>query len=294
MISSSGLSRGRFYLIILLHQILTALAFPMAKLGLNEIDPYSFAFIRFTAMSLVYLPVLWFLRNQTSISGRDHARIFIIGLLIIPLNQVVYLVGQSLTSAGHSSLLFATTPVFIYILAILALGEKVTFRRVLGIGVALVGVYLVLTGGKARFGLEFLLGDVLIMVAVVAWAAGTVLTKPLAVKYGTFRVLGLALLYGSAVFWPYGLYRALGADFSLLTWRGYLSLFYMAIMVSVGAYFIWYWVIKYVEVSRLAVVQNIQPIIATAVAALILSETVSSGFILGGLVILGGVILTEL
>lgn len=282
------------YLVILGHQIVTALAFPMAKLGLNEIEPFTYALFRFALASIVYIPVLFLLRKKKVIPLRVHLKIFLIGIIIIPLNQVVFLVGQSRTTAGHSSLLFATIPIFIYILAIIFLKEKATIRQTLGIIIAAVGVYLILSNGHFEFDGDYLVGDLLILVAVLAWAVATIMVKPLAVEYGAFRVTGLALLYGSLLYMPYGIYRFLSFDTSTLTISAYISVLYLALVVSVLAYFLWYWVLKYMAASRVAVIQNIQPIIATAVAVVLLNETIGQNFIIGGIIIIAGVIITEL
>lgn len=221
-------------------------------------------------------------------------KIILAGLIIIPFNQVLYLLGQSKTSAAHSSLLFATIPIFLYILAILFLNEKPTFRRTIGILVASTGVFIILGGGKVEFGSEYLTGDLLILIAVLAWAIGTVILKPMAVKYGAFRVTGLALVSGSIVYFPYGLYKALEYSTLSITIIGWLSIFYMAVMVSIIAYFLWYWTLKYMEASRIAALHNIQPIIATIVAAFLLGEIISGTFVLGGCIAIAGVILTEI
>jgi drug/metabolite transporter (DMT)-like permease len=276
------------------HQIVTALAFPMAKLGLNEIEPFTFAFLRFVLASIIYIPVLFLLRKKKHIPPRVHFRIFIIGIILIPFNQVLFLIGQARTTAGHSSLLFATIPIFIYVLAIIFLHEKATLRRTLGIIVAAIGVYLILSNGHLEFGGEYFVGDLIVLVAVIAWAVATIMVKPLAVEYGAFRVTGLALLYGSLLYIPYGFYRFLSFNLSDITTSGWISVIYLAVVVSVLAYFLWYWVLKYLEASRLAVIQNIQPIIATAVAFVLLHETIGQNFIIGGVIIIAGVILTEL
>lgn len=282
------------YSVILFHQLLTSLAFPIAKLGLNQIDPFTYAFIRFTLSSAIYLPILLLLRNRMKIPARDHLRIFLIGIILIPFNQVLFLLGQSMTSASHSSLLFATVPIFIYVLAIVFLGEKPTVRRTAGILVAAGGVYVILSGGTPVSGTASLAGDLLILLAVVAWAVATVMAKPLAVRYGAFRVTGHALVYGSLLYFPYGLYRAVDFRFDGVSWVGWFSVLYMALVVSLVAYILWYWVLKYMEASRVAVLQNIQPVIASAVAAVVLAEQISSGFVLGGIIVIAGVVLTEL
>jgi len=100
------------YSMVLLHQLLAAFAFPFAKLGLNELDPLVYAFFRFSLSSMIFLPILYFLHNKQLIIRKDRLKIIIAGLIIIPFNQVLFLVGQSKTSASHSSLLFATIPTF--------------------------------------------------------------------------------------------------------------------------------------------------------------------------------------
>ncbi|MCX6826424.1 MAG: DMT family transporter, partial [candidate division Zixibacteria bacterium] len=76
-----------------------------------------------------------------------------------------------------------------------------------------------------------------------------------------------------------------------LTW---FSIIYMAVVISTLAYFLWYWILKYMEASRVAVVQNIQPIIASAVSAVVLAEPISADFVIGGIIVMAGVLLTEI
>ncbi|MCP4706045.1 MAG: DMT family transporter, partial [candidate division Zixibacteria bacterium] len=251
------------YLVIMLHQILAACAFPIAKLGLHEIDPFVFAFFRFSFASLVYAPILIFLSKRQKISKKDNRRILLGGMVIIPFNQVLYLIGQSKTLANHSGLLFATVPVFLYILAIFILKEKATLRKTAGILVATIGVYTILSGGKVEFGTEYLYGDILILICVLAWACGTIILKPLTNKYGAFRVIGLALTYGSIAYFPFGFWQASQAPLSSISLTGWLSVCYMAVGLSVLGYFFWYWTLKYMDVTQMAILHNFKPIIAT-------------------------------
>jgi len=246
--------RWVLYSVILLGQFLTAIAFPIAKIGLNDIDPLVYAFIRFFLSSVIYLPIIIALNRENPIIKRDHFRIFIIGLLMIPGNQVLFLVGQSMTSAGHASLLFATVPIFIYTLAIIFLNEKATFRKTLGILIAVAGVYIIISGGHIEFGGDFLVGDLLILAAVIAWAVSTVLIKPLVIKYGAFRITGTAIVYGSLVYFPFGLIKMIPLEFELITKAAWFSVIYMGIIVTVIAYSMWYWTLKYMPASRLAII----------------------------------------
>jgi drug/metabolite transporter (DMT)-like permease len=280
--------------LMLFHQFISSFAYPVSKAGLDKINPFAFAFFRFTIAAAIFCLILALRQDKEKIPFSDHVRLAVIGLLLIPGNQLIFLIGQSMTTAAHGSLLFATTPIFIYVLAIFILGERFTFRRAVGILIAAAGVYVIMSGGKIQFGAENLAGDLLILIAVLAWALGTILGKPLAQKYGAFRATALSLTYGGLIYFPYGAYKIAGLRMDSIPILAWLSIFYMAVVISVAAYFIWYWILKYVEASRVAVLQNIQPIIATSAGAIFLSEPISREFILGGIIVIGGVLLTEL
>ena len=279
--------------VLLFQQTLGAICFPIAKYGLETIDPFVFAFYRFVISAVVLLLVVRLQKHARPIDRADYWRIIGLGVIIIPFNQVMYLFGQSLTGAGHGSVLFATTPIWIFLAALVHLKEKVIARRVVGIVVALVGVIITVTGGAIQISTEYLWGDLIILIAVFAWAYYTVLGKPLARKYGAIRITAYALASGSALYFPFGLYAACRVDYSATTVGAWASVVYMALGVSVGAYVLWYWVLKYMDASRIAVFHNLQPIIATVVAYFWLGEQLGLSFFVGGVIVLAGVMIAE-
>jgi len=205
----------------------------------------------------------------------------------------MYLYGQKLTAAGHGSLLFATVPIWIFLGAMIHLKEKFRWRRAVGVLIGLTGVIVIITAGAVEIGREDLTGDLIILLAVIAWAYYSILGKPLVEKYGAFRVTAYALASGSALYLPFGLYRAVVFDYSQVTIGAWLSVLYVALGVSVAAYVLWYWVLKQMDASRIAVWHNIQPIIASVVAYFFLHEPLGWSFVIGGVIVLIGVIVTE-
>ncbi|MCK4573634.1 MAG: DMT family transporter [candidate division Zixibacteria bacterium] len=275
-------------------QLLGALTFPVAKFGLGSIEPFTFAFYRFLISSIVLLAMVALGKKGVPIAKSDRWKIVGLGFLIIPLNQVTYLFGQSLTGVGHGSFLFATTPIWIFIAALIHLKEKLVIRRAVGIVIAMAGVVAIMTSGAIVISADYLWGDLIILVAVIAWAYYSVFGKPLVEKYGAVRVTAYALASGSVLYFPFGLYSAIAFDYSAVPAGAWLSVLYVAVGTSVGAYTLWYWVLKQMEVSRIAVYHNAQPIIATVVANLWLGEQFGPMFLIGGIVILVGVITAEL
>ncbi|MDF1544921.1 MAG: DMT family transporter [bacterium] len=286
---------GRLIVTVLLfQQILGAMAFPISKFGLAVIEPFTFAFYRFLISSILLLAIVRMRKQGIPVEKKDWWKIIGLGVLIIPLNQTLYLWGQSMTAAGHGSFLFATVPIWILLMALTHLKEKLVWRRIVGVLVAFSGVGVIMFSGAASFGRDYLWGDFIILVAVIAWAYYTVFGKPLVQKYGAFRVTAYSLASGSVIYFPFGLYMAMKFDYSQATVGAWGAVLYMAIGTSVAAYVLWYWVLKFMEVSRIAVFQNMQPIMASLVAMVWLGEPLGWTFVIGGSVALLGVIVAEI
>ncbi|MGH8016220.1 MAG: DMT family transporter, partial [Candidatus Zixiibacteriota bacterium] len=174
------------------------------------------------------------------------------------------------------------------------LKEKLIMRRAVGIIVAVVGVGIIMFGGAVKIGKEYLIGDLIILLSVWAWATYTILGKPLVKKYGAFRVTAYALSSGTVLYIPFGLYSASQIEYAQTTPAAWLSVLYMALGVSIVAYVMWYWVLKHIEATRMAVFHNIQPVLASVIAYLWLGEPLGAPFIVGGLTVLAGVIVAEI
>ncbi len=275
-------------------QLVASFCYPIAKEGLAIIEPFTFAFYRFLLSSAFLLTLVKLKRYETKIERADWKKIILLGFLIIPLNQTLFLLGQSMTGAGHGAFIFSTTPVWIFVLAIIHLGEKGGVRRTIGFTVATLGVLTIMFSGAVEIGIDYLIGDLIILVSVGAWGYYTIIGKKLVSKYGALRLTAYALATGSVMYFPFGLYRAIIFDYSETTLVAWGSVVYMALGLSGFVYILWYWLLKYLDASRIAVYHNAQPVIATLIAWSVLGEEVGVSFLIGGAAVIGGVLITEL
>ncbi len=278
---------------IILIQVLDAVCFPITRYGTLIIEPFTFAFFRFVISSIVLLTVVRFRKRKPPVERKDWPKIFLLAVFIIPGNQMLYMFGQSMTAAGHGAFLFATSPVWIFLLAIIHLKEKIMAKRVAGIVLSFGGVLIIMLGGQANFGFDYLLGDLIILIAVLAWCYYTIIGKPLVEKYGAFRMTAYALAIGSGLYFPFGLYRALSFDYTGVTAGAWGAVAFMALGMSVGLYVLWYWLLKHMDASRVAIWHNLFPVISAVVAYFFLGEPLTTAFVVGGVVVLAGVTITE-
>lgn len=270
--------------------------FAFARHVLQQADPFAIAFLRFCLATSCLIPLALIKARRDGairVSREDWKKIFFLGFAIIFFNQTLYLLGQSLTSASHAGLIFSATPIFVYLLAIKHLGESWSYQKGIGVLAAVCGSALIVFENGLDFNVDFIVGDGIILVAVIAWAYYTVYGKPLVEKYGALRVTAYALGSGSVMYFPFGLYRTITADLTQIDSMGWVSIFYIGIVTSVIGYSIWYWMLKHMEAGKASVLTNVQPIVAGAMGYYFLGETISWMFALGGGIIVVGVTITQ-
>jgi drug/metabolite transporter (DMT)-like permease len=282
------------HLVMLLHSIISAGTYLAAKRALGELGPFEVALARFTLAGLVFGTLLW--RTRVRIARADLPGILLLGFIAVPLNQGFFLAGLSMSTPAHAALLYALTPIFVFLFARVRLGERATVLKVTGIAVAFAGVLVVLgargsvaLGGSSRA----LAGDLLMLLAVVAWAMFAVGGKVYVQRYGPVASTSAAIVAGTLVYLPVGFAASDLHRFAALTPGAWGSLAYLVVMTSVVAYLLYYWSLARAEASRVAIWSNLQPVLTALLAWAVYGDRLTAPFVAGGAMVLAGVVLTE-
>ncbi len=280
---------------MLAYSVLSAGTYLAAKRAVGELSPFEVALFRF-ALAGVFYVALW-RSSRVRIPGRDLLALAGLGVLAIPVNQGLFLYGMTLTTPGHGALLYALAPVFVFLLARWRLGERATALELAGVAVALAGVVVVLTGrgvvAAAADAGRGLRGDLLILLAVVAWSFYGVAAKPYAERYGARSSAGAALAFGCAAYLPVGLALSSPSSFLRASAGGWASLVYLALLSSVAGYVLYVWALRHTEAGRVAIWSNTQPVLTAALSWAIFGERVTATFVVGGAMVIAGVVMTE-
>ena len=286
------INRNRLvYPLIVVGQLIAGGTFPIAKIALAHFEPFTLAVTRFVIASVCMFSIVKFSGRLQRIEKSDWWRFVWLGLLAVPLNQLLFLYGLQFTTPGRSALYYGATPAFVFILAIWYLKEKISLLKILGIAISFAGVVIILRTG--RFDADTLFGDSLVILAVIAYAGYTIFGKPLILKYGPLTTTAYALVVGTALYLPLGVVYAARFDYGSVPAAGWLSLLYIAIVTSVIAYSIWFWALGRMEASKLSIFQNLQPIIAAILSFMFFGESFGWDFYIGGSMVIAGVVLTQ-
>jgi len=278
---------------MLIHSAISAGTYLAAKRGLEELGPVELALARFAFAGGIYL--LLVVRSRVRVERADWPQLLGLGFLGVCVNQLLFLTGMRLTTAGHGALLYALTPVFVLLIAWARRSERPGAGRVAGIGLAFAGTAVVLLsrGLLTAGGRSALLGDLIVLGAVVAWSFFAIGGKRMAERYGPTAASGWALLVGTALYLPFGLAFADLSSFQGLGAGTWAAVAYLVLVTNVAGWLIYASALARADASRVAVWSNLQPVLTALASWWLHGERLTPSFVAGGAMVLLGVWLTE-
>ncbi len=281
------------HLLMLLHSALSAGTYIAGKRALAELGAAELAIVRFVLSATIHAALL--LRLRARFDRRDLLGLAVLGVLAVAVNQFLFLQGLALSTPGHAALLYALTPVFVFVIGWMRGTERARALKIAGIALAFGGTLVVLAGRGvlAAGGRDALLGDLMLLGAVVAWSIYAVGGKAYAGRYGGPEVGSYTLVLGTLLYAPVGLFFVTPAHFARLSPWGWAGLLYLVVVTSVVAWLIYYWALARAEASRVAIWSNLQPVLTAVLAWAIYGEALTAPFVAGGAMVLAGVVLTE-
>ena len=282
------------YLVVVIQMLIAGGTHIVAKAVVRDIDAATLTFVR-SIISTAGLGLFLALKGRRiAIERGDWGRLALLGLFGIPINQFFYLYGVNFSTAANGALLYATTPVFVLLLSRMMLNERITPKKTFGILLAFAGVAVVVFERGIDFSSEYTYGNFMILLAVIAWALFTIYGKPMILKYGAMQTTSVAMILGMVMFLPVGIVASIQFPFAELTSAHWSGILYLGVGTSIFGYMLWYSALGRIEASKLAVFANGQPIVATILSLVFLDYAITGEFIIGGVVTIAGVILTQL
>jgi len=282
------------YYILILQQIIASTTHIIAKNVLLSVPSPLLLVLRAFIASTGYIVYLMFKKEKLfRIERKDLLGFIILAFLNIPVNQFLFFMSLKYTSPPNVALAYALSPAFILVIAYFFLKEKLSRLKTLGIMIALGGTLLILFEKGLNISSDNFLGNLLALSASLAWAIYTIVGKKYVLKYGAIYTTAVAMCFGLILFLP--VFFLLRPDYALSQIDTSLwgQIFYLGLITSGVAYVLWYFALKKMEAGKLAVFNNLQPILTTILAIIFLDYSLTSYFIVGGILTIIGVIVTQ-
>ncbi|WP_250284477.1 MULTISPECIES: DMT family transporter [unclassified Frankia] len=242
----------------------------------DEVSPVALSFWRWAIASVVLVPfVARAPRAQWWLARAHLGYLCLTGFLgVTAFNTLVYVAGRT-TSATNLALLAVAAPVFIVLLARVLDDTPITWMRLVGMIVALVGVVVLITDGSLT-GLRFHSGDLWMLLSTLTFACYSVLVrrKPPQLRSSVF--LASVFGAGTAFLLPLYLGDVLLADGRMsLDGPVLWSLLYIGVLSSAVAFTAWNRSIAVIGASRAGFIYYLEPVATALVAWPVLGERVA-------------------
>lgn len=271
----------------------------VVKVGLRTIDPLAFNLVRFVCASGLLLVVARVREGTLQVERRDRGRLILAGLIGHAIYQICFIEGVARTTASSASLLFGASPVVIALVSRLAGHERIHLAGAAGALLGFYGVFLIVGGAGVAAGASGIpgsqiVGDLLIVVAVLCWAIYTVLSRALLRVYSPLRLTALSMTVGTLILIPLSIPAAVRQDWASVSPLSWAGLTYSLLFALVISYVIWYRSVKKIGAMRTSIYSNLVPVFGTLFGVWLLDERLTAGLGFGAACILGGIVLTRL
>ena len=231
--------------------------------------PFGIVTLRIVGATLFFAAAKFFAAPQDRLLGRaDNLRAIACGICGIGVNQLLFFSGLNLTSPISASLLQTIAPIVVVIASAILLSERITLPRVLGIAVGAAGAASLILSRNAQAAIypHATLGNIFILLNATVFGLYLVLVQPLMRKYHAFTVLSRIFLVGAFIAVPFGWREALTSDYAHFPLYIWLEIGYMVVFLTILAYLLNNWALKYASPALLGVYIYLQPVLAVLIA----------------------------
>ncbi|APV38218.1 EamA family transporter [Pseudomonas frederiksbergensis] len=258
-------------------------------IGLQAYEPGHLALLRFLLAS-AFMAVVAVFRGINLPKIRDLPLLFALGFFAVSLHHVALNFGQQSVSAGASSVLAQSAPLFSTLLARFVFKDRVSAWRWGCIFLGLIGVVIVVAGDHGLGSIDA--HGVLILLAAVSWSFYFALQKHYSRRYDGLTLVCYTVWFGTLlllVYLPGLVNQVITAPVEVQ-----LAVIGLGIFPSALAYLAWAYVLAHVDLSRATMTLYLIPPTAMAIASFALGERPTLMIVAGALVVLVSVLALNL
>lgn len=263
-------------------------AFTGIRVGLTAYTPAHLALLRFAIASLALAAYAAATRMPLP-AGRALPGLALIGAVGIAFYNLALNYGQMTIPAGTASLLIASTPVWLALLAGLLLGERLSAWGWLGIVLSFCGVAAITLGTRSALGIDA--RALIVLAAALASGLYSLGQKPYLARYTPLQCTAYAIWSGTLLLLPFG--GGLPAALRAAPVGPTMAVVYLGLMPAAAGYLAWAYLLARLPAGVAGSLLYLVPAVAMLVAWLWLGEVPAPLSLLGGGLVLVGVIVVN-
>ncbi|WFU28673.1 DMT family transporter [Bradyrhizobium sp. CB1717] len=251
-------------------------------------DPVLLAILRWGIGFLCLLPCALLLRVRWP-QRSDWPTVALLGICFFGLFFILYNIAVSYTTAARASLALATLPLHTMVVGAILGVERLTARKITGVGIAVLGVTAALAAGLAQSPAGAWRGELIMTAAVFCMAFYNVLSRPLMQRSSALGFLTVGMGAGAVVLVLAGFAKGSFAALDHFTSAQWIAGVYLGAGGGALAFILWVMALARATPTRVANTMTVNPIAATLLAALLIGEPITANLLIGLVAVFAGI-----
>nr|WP_298682465.1 DMT family transporter [uncultured Dongia sp.] len=255
---------------------------------MGVIDPLTLGALRFGIGFVLLLPIA-LLQRATWPGRRDWPGVASLGLLFFALFPILFNASLIYTTAARGALALSTLPLLTLLVGALLGVEQLTFRKTLGVLIAMSGVAMALLSGLATVPAGAWRGDLLMIGAALCMALYNVWSRPFIRRSGPIPFATAGMGVGALCLIVVAVLRdglAPLAAFDLPQWS---AVAYLGVFGGAVTFFLWAFALGRASPTRVAISVTVNPITASLFGAALLGEAIRWNLVVGLVTVFAGI-----
>jgi drug/metabolite transporter (DMT)-like permease len=264
------------------------------KISIKYFPPFWFSGFRHLLAGGIFL-LISILKGYPFPAWRDVGRLFILGAFMIIGGNALLSWAEIYISSGLAGILSAVAPLFVTFLSIIFFeGFRITWAIMGGLLLSIIGMFM-LTNPDDAFAVKegFYLGIVLLCLANLGWAFGSVFMKKFNIQGHVFMRTGVQMMTAGLFNLAVGTLFEPKVDFAAVPTEGWLAVVYLVLIGSLVGYTCFVYLLEYMTPARLSIHVYINTVVAVLVGWFFANETLTYTTLIAMTIILIGVIIVN-
>jgi drug/metabolite transporter (DMT)-like permease len=265
------------------------------KIGLEDLPPLTFAGIRFVIAAIILFFLIVVRRIKLARTRAEWSLLATTGVLAFTLNYGLVFWGEQYISSGLAAVLQATLPAFGLVIAHFYLPqETLTWAKLAGVLFGVMGVAVVFSSELSIAGPEALAGSVALVISAMCAAYSNVLIKARGMRLDPAMIAAGQMVFGLIPLFLISIPLEGNPINFRWTTMAVVALLYLAIVGTVIAFLLYYWLMKNMDVTKTMLIALVTPVFAVLLGMVVLDERLSWRTLLGSAMIMSGIALIVL
>ncbi len=260
------------------------------KLGLADLPPITFAGIRFVIACSILFSLIRIRRIPLPRARADWILLATSGILSFGFNYGLVFWGEQYITSGLAALLQATLPAFGLVFAHFHLpSERLSWKKIGGVVLGVFGVGVVFSNQLVVSGRQALAGCVALVLSAMFAAYSNVLVKAFGKHLNPAVLSAGQMLFGLVLLLSIGI--PLEGNPLRFHWTpiAVMAMLYLAIVGSVIAFLLYYWLVLNMDVTKSMLIALVTPVVAVILGMIVLGEEFGWRTLAGGAMIMSGI-----